>query len=629
MAQNRPPAKSTGSAIRSRLTYAGIVLGIVLFMALNLIAAETLRSARLDLTETRLYSLSEGTRALLEDLDEPLHLRFFLSSALTREAPQLAAYAARVRALLDTYADLAGGAITLETIDPAPFSAEEDRAVGLGVERIQLADGDAAFFGLAATNSTDGQALIPVFTPTREPFLEYDLTRLVAELGQTAKPRLALFDGIGLTGVAGAAEGGQESLRLLRELYEVDVLQGDVDAFADGTRVVVVVHASGLSERTLYTLDQWVLAGGAALLFLDPAAEALANPAPGGPQPAAASDLGPLLDAWGVGFDVSQAVADPTFAIRTVRQLDGREVEVSQPTWLALSADAMDTDDASLSQLSSLILTTAGAFETERDDVALRPLFTASGSAGFVDARGAADPFTDPRDLLIALEPAPEPPILGARLSGSLESAFADGPPAGAPDNDRHRSALEVEANVILVADADLLMDRNWIQQQQLFGQVFAQAFANNGDFLLNAVEQMAGGAALADLRGRAIAYRPFERIDALERAADARYLETEQALLARIQEVETQLRETAPQAADDAALVSAEKLAAAETLRADLLRARAELRDVQFELRRDVKTLETTIVVLLVGVVPALVTLLTLLLVYRRPNAPVPSAGS
>ena len=174
-----------------------------------------------------------------------------------------------------------------------------------------------------------------------------------------------------------------------------------------------------------------------------------------------------------------------------------------------------------------------------------------------------------------------------------------------------------------------MLTDRNWIQQRSIFGAQVPQAVANNGDFFLNAVEQMAGGAALADLRGRAIDWRPLTRIDAMERAAEMQYRATEQALLERISQTETSLRELAPEGEDASALISAEMVAKAEELRADLLAARAELRQVRYELRRDVEALQAGVTTLNVGLVPFVAAVIALFFALRRPkrNLPVKTA--
>src|SRR5215471_7465239 len=183
-----------------RIAIAAALLGAVIFVCVNLISAQVLRSSRIDLTRQHLYSLSHGTRALLADLKEPVRFRLFMSSGLTKQAPQLAAFAARVRSLLDAYVAAANGNIVLEVIDPKSFSEDEDRAVAFGIDALTGANGERLFFGLAATNSTTGRATISVFSPDREAFLEYDLTRLVSELGRRGKPVVALVDELGLAG---------------------------------------------------------------------------------------------------------------------------------------------------------------------------------------------------------------------------------------------------------------------------------------------------------------------------------------------------------------------------------------------------------------------------------------------
>ena len=178
---------------------------------------------------------------------------------------------------------------------------------------------------------------------------------------------------------------------------------------------------------------------------------------------------------------------------------------------------------------------------------------------------------------------------------------------------------------MILVGDADLLMDRNWIQQQSLLGQQIAQAFANNGDFVINAVEQMAGGAALSDLRGRGISWRPFELIQRMEAEADQRFRAKEQQLTQELKDTEQKLAQLprAPEGSVD--VLTPEQVKAIEGFRAQLLTIRSELRDVQFALRRNVDDLKNWITALNVGVVPLVVAIIALLFAMRRPRRPVP----
>jgi ABC-type uncharacterized transport system involved in gliding motility auxiliary subunit len=420
----------------------------------------------------------------------------------------------------------------------------------------------------------------------------------------------------------------------MKQFFDVKPISGDVDKLPDQTRVLMVVHPQNLSERTLYTIDQWVLAGNAAMIFVDPYAESQIGPPGGEPPQNPSSNLEPLFKAWGVKFDSTRAVGDPTYALQTERNIAGRPVVAQNLPWIALRGDALAHDEAILAQLSAVVMTTAGSFETAKDGVALRPLLQASGAAVTLDAATAADRNADPRRLMVGLIRSPKPPVLAARLSGTLDSAFPNGPPkpaaseakpedAKAAGETLKRSAKPI--NVILVGDADMLMDRTWIQQQSLFGQQVAQAFANNGDFVINAIEEMAGGTALADLRGRGVSWRPFEMIQRMEAEADSRYRAKEQELTQQLRDTEQKLSQSPKAAEGSNDVLTPEQLKTIEGFRAQLLGIRSQLRDVQFALRRNVDDLKSWITALNVGVVPVTVAIIVLALALRRPRRPLP----
>ena len=642
-----------------RIALIAMLLAAVIFVCLNIISAQIFRDARVDLTAQHLYSLSQGTRTLLGELKEPVRFRLFLSSGLTKQAPQLAAFAGRVRSLLDSYAAAAKGNIILEVIDPKPFSEEEDNAVAFGIDGFTGVGGERLFFGLAATNSTTGRATIGVFAPDREAFLEYDLTRLVSELGRRGKPVVALLDGLGLAGNPMMRMPEQQVLAQMKQFFDVKALSGEVEKLPDDTRALMVVHPQDLSEKTLYTIDQWVMAGNATMIFVDPYAENQLGPR-GMPSPNPASNLEPLFKAWGVKFDAAKAIGDPDYALETERNVGGRPVASQNLAWMALRGDALARDEAILAQLSAVVMTTAGAFETTKDGVTLRPLVRASSAAVTLDATVAGDRSGDPRRLLVGLTKAPKPPILAARLTGTLDSAYPDGlkkeekkPDEAKADEKKPDQAKEAEkadeskkdeakagdnalkksakpANVILVGDADMLMDRNWIQMHTLFGQQVAQAFANNGDFVINAIEQMAGGAALSDLRGRGVSWRPFELIQRMEAEADSKFRAKEQELTTQLKDTEQKLSQLPKVAEGSNEVLTAEQAKTIEGFRTQLLAIRSQLRDVQFALRRDVDNLKNWVTVLNVGGVPLAVGVIALAFGMwpgRRPLPGKPSA--
>ncbi|MEY3552788.1 MAG: hypothetical protein RL735_1136 [Pseudomonadota bacterium] len=606
----------------ARLVIIAAILGAIVFVCVNIIGANTLRGARIDLTQQKLYSLSAGTQTMVGALAEPIRFRFFMSSGLTREAPQIAAFAARVRAMLDSYVAASKGRIILEIIDPKPYSEEEDRAVAFGISPMQSQQsGDRLFFGLAATNSTTGKATIGSFSPEREAFLEYDLTRLVSELDRKGKAVIAMIDGMNLQGNPQMGMREQQVLVQMKQFFDVQRLQGDVEKLPDNTRVLMVVQPQDLPEKTLYVIDQWVMNGGATLIFVDPHSESQVGPR-GAPPPDTSSNLPKLFEAWGVKFDPKNAVADPGYALQTERMINGRPAQMSNLPWIAVHDEGLRKDDAILAQLSAMVLTTAGSFETSKPGVSLRPLVTASKKAGILPVDSMRERTIDLRTLLVKIEPGPNPPVIAARLSGTLESAFPKAP-EGVTGDSLTKNAKPV--NVILVGDADMLMDRTWIQRRNVLGSEVAQAFANNGDFVVNAVEQMVGGVLLADLRGRGVSWRPFELIQQIEQEANLRYRAKEQSLQEKLKDAEQKLQELGRGAQKGTEVLTREQVQTIEKFRSEVLATREELRATQFALRSEVTSLKNQMIAINVAGVPVLVVIIALFLAYRRRSRSLP----
>ena len=232
--------------------------------------------------------------------------------------------------MLDAYVAASNGHIVLEVIDPRPFSEDEDRAVAYGIQSFQGTGGEQLFFGLAATNSTTGRSTINVFAPDREAFLEYDLTRLVAQLGNRGKPVVALIDGIGLAGSPMTRIPEQQTLAQMRQFFDVKNVPQSGGKIPDDAKVLMVVHPQHLDDATRYEIDQWVLAGKPTIVFVDPFAENQMGPG-GQPMPDASSTLEPLFKAWGVTFDPTKVVGDSTYALQTQRNVGGRAGGDAEP----------------------------------------------------------------------------------------------------------------------------------------------------------------------------------------------------------------------------------------------------------------------------------------------------------
>jgi ABC-type uncharacterized transport system involved in gliding motility auxiliary subunit len=616
-----------------------ILLGLVFVAAVT--ANNTLLSGlRFDLTENNLYTVSPGTRALLTTIQEPINLYFFFSDSETADITPLRNFATRVREMLEEFTAASGENLRLHIIDPIPFSEEEDRASQFGLQSIRLGIGQTLYFGLAGTNSVGEEAIIAIFNPERERFLEYELARMVYSLARPDKVVVGL-----LSGVSMAAGFSPQTQRMTEpwavhnqvgQLFEIRTLGPELVSIDEDINVLWLVHPKSLESSTLYAIDQFILRGGRALIFLDPFAEI--DMAAAGMNPAAlaqgsASNLEPLLSAWGIAFSSSEVIADNQYALsistgpglRPVRHLG----------LLGITGDAMDGEDVIIDGLGNLNLGSAGHFTVIEDStVDFKPLLSSSTEAATLPAI-QVQMLADPETLQDGFTPTGESYVLAARLNGSLMSAFPDGPPTDdeiSPDveGDTQNASVEIltndhlsstnNANVILVGDVDILSDRLWVQRQNFLGQQLVTAFANNGDFVINALDNLSGSAELIGIRARGTYSRPFTRVEELRRNADAEFRQTEQFLQAELAETESRLAELQAARTDQGSLlISDEQQAEVQRFLDQQVRIRQNLRAVQRNLDRSIEQLGAVLQTINTALVPILLTILVLIVASVR----------
>jgi len=628
----------------SRRTYAiaVIVLAAILFVAVNIVSDTWLRSARIDLTEGSLFTVSEGTRATLAKIPEPITLRFFYSRGLAADYAQVRAYAARVRDLLQEYASLSHGKLKVEEIDPVPYTPAEDEAVAYSLTPVPTQDGEQIYFGLAGTNSVDGQLTIPFFNQNREQYLEYDLTSFIYQLSTPAKPKLGLMTNLplesGAGGMMAAMQGNAQPFVIyqqLRENFDLKVLDQDIDRVPADVSTLLIVHPKPLSDKTLYAIDQFVLRGGHAIVFVDPLSELAMSTTNMGPgmQSGATSNLEPLLKAWGVGFDASKVIADGARAQRVRLGQSGQGV-ADYIVWLRLAADNPDGSDFSptdpvTSNLKMLNLATAGAIQPLKGATTkFVPLIRSSAVASLIDSTQVRV-MQQPQDLLRAFEPTGEKYIIAARISGPVKSAYPQGAPGDTALAPHVADAKNID--VIVVADSDIFDDRFWVQVQDVLGQRMAVPTADNAAFVVNAADNMMGSSDLISLRTRARSDRPFTVVQAIKRDAENRFRSEADRLQQSVAEAEGRLRQLQGQGgSDDAAakpgqatskgeMLSPAQQAEVEKFRHQLIQSRAALRDVQANLRADVERLGARLAFINIALVPILVAAFAIGLAWLR----------
>jgi ABC-type uncharacterized transport system involved in gliding motility auxiliary subunit len=621
-----PPAPVRGK--RGFSAALALLLAAILAVGVNMLADRLLARARLDLTENRLYTLSEGTRQVLGGLQDPITLRLFYSRRLGAAIPAYGAYAERVRAMLEEYVSVAGGRVRLEVLDPEPFSETEDRAQALGLQGVPVdQSGEQVYFGLVGSNLLDDERTIPFFQPDRERFLEYDLTRMVWELSNPRRPVLGVLSSLPLNGDPRAMMMRQPGvgqpyvvMNQLRQFYTVRDVPADAQVIEPDVQVLLVAHAQNLSEATLYAIDQFVMRGGRLFAMTDPHSESQASrPSPG--QPPArdtSSSLDRLLNAWGIEAPSDKVVLDQRGAWRVRADPRDRVQAVDYLAWFNVPAAGLNQTEIATAELQQVTVASAGEVR-RRDGAAIEftPLVTSSERSQLVDAaRIRQDP--SPARLLAEFQPGNQAHVIVARLRGPLASAF-QGPPDPPEGTERpadfpaHRARTEGPANLVVANDADILEDRFWVRVQDFFGQQVTTPISDNGAFVINLADTMAGGEALVSLRSRGESLRPFEMVEDIRRGAEAQFRQTERALQDRLEATERRLRELrqgtgGAQAAST--VITPEQRAEIDRAREEIRRTRGELRQVQLELRRDIEGLETRLRILNIIVVPALLTL-------------------
>jgi gliding motility-associatede transport system auxiliary component len=598
-------------ARRKSFAFGSLVVLLFGFIAAVIASNTLLKGVRLDLTENRLYTLSDGTRSLLANLPDPVNLYFFFSEQSSEDIQILRDYANRVSEMLEEFVDESNGTLRLQTIDPVPFSEEEDRAAAFGLTDLAMGTGgDSIYFGLAATNLIGEEGVIALFDPDKEASLEYDLARLIYSLATADKPVVGLLSGVPMSGgFDPQTQQVQQPWVIdqhIQQLFDVRTLDAGLDSIDDDISLLWIVHPVDLPEQTLYAIDQFVLGGGRALIFVDPLAEVAGNDPTGGGA-ASSSDLEPLFSTWGIRFDPTRIVADNRYALSV--SSGGRAVR--HIGVLGLEPEAMAQDEIISAGLADINLSTAGSLSlTDDAKVTLVPLLQSSTDSALMPAPQFQF-LTDPMALLDSFVPDGQEHVLAARIAGPLTTAFPDGPPTSdepsllAPP-EGHLDSAE-DSNLVIVADVDMLSDRLWVQMQRsIFGQQLATPIANNHDFVANAIANLAGSSDLIGLKSRQTFDRPFDRVQRLRREADARFRATEQNLEAELAETERRLGELQSAREDAGSLfMTDEQQEEVERFRQEQLRIRQELRTVQRELDSSIENLGTALKLINIVFIP------------------------
>lgn len=608
----------------------GVLVMLVILVAFNFIAG-ALRM-RLDLTQEKAYTLSDGTRAILKKLDTPVTIRFYCtqSESATPETVFLKSFARKVEDLLTEYRQVAGGKIKIEKYDPQPDSDAEDSARLDGIEPQALAGVDRFYLGLAVKCLDEVQS-IPFLAPNRERLLEYDLARIIVRATNPEKPVIGVMSPLPVFGMPSnpmmqqMGQQGSQPWTIISELkndFSVRRIGMDADKIDDDVKLLVVIAPKDITDKAQYAIDQFIMRGGKLLAFLD--AQCLAdsrqqnqmmmNMGGGG------SSLDKLLKAWGLQFDSSKAVADLKYKM----QLRGRNGEPQEaPAWLGLTADAIDRDDVATSQIDNVWLPLCGAFTgTPQDGLKQTVLLRSSKDSQLVDAMLAN---LSGESTMKEFKPSGVNYNLAIRLTGKFKTAFPDGAPQDAKSEDEKKDEAKPDEpkagdslketrsdnTVVLFGDADLLFDPFTIRRiDSPFGALQMPMNANL-NLAQNIIEQMTGDNNLIAVRSRATLSRPFTRVKEIEAAANKKFQSEIKRLEDSAAEAQRKVNELQAQKQDkdQRFILSPEQRLELEKLRKEEVDTRKRLKQVQKDLRKEVVSLQTRLKWINILAVPLAVT--------------------
>src|SRR5665213_3398745 len=538
---------------------AGVIAMFIVLLAFYVVTCAF--KQRIDLTAEKAYTLSQGTKNILGKLDTRVTIRFYCTQADNAMPAAFKTYAQHIEDLLAEYKQASKGNIIIEKFDPQPDSDAEDSARLNGVEGQPTSPfgGDKIYLGIVV-NMLDEKVALPWLPPDRERLLEYDISRAISRVVNPTPPIIGIMSALPVFGqpsnpmTARMGQNAQEPWAFVTELKkdftvkEVPMTTSKID---DDIKVLMVAHPRDITDTAEYAIDQFILRGGKVLAFLDPHAyfdqkhdqmsQVLG-------ESSGQSSLDKLLKAWGLDMDLNKVVADMTFAGHNPQN------GAVMPTVLMVNKQGVNGDDVVTSQIDNLVFPFAGAFTgTPVAGLKETVLIHSSSQSELVEGMTAS---MGAEQIVKDFKPSNKDYALAVRLTGKFKTAFPDGPPKPAKENDKDKEKEKPETNepqlkesktdglVILVSDTDMLNDNVCVQVREFLGYRMVQPMNGNLNLVQSFVEQLSGDSDLITLRSRASLNRPFTRLKEMEARAGSEWEAKVKELEAKKEETQRKLSE-------------------------------------------------------------------------------------
>jgi ABC-type uncharacterized transport system involved in gliding motility auxiliary subunit len=620
---------------------AGIAAVLVILIAVNVLG--NFLKVRSDLTENKIYTLSPGTKRILDKLDTPVEIRFYYSKDNSSMPVPLRTYAQEIEDLLSEYQQAGHGKIQVVKLDPKPDSDAEDSARLDGVQGQTAAanlTGDRIYLGLAVS-CLDAKTAIPFLSPDRETLLEYDISRAISSVVNPKKAVIGVMSALPVLGRAAnpmmmmQRQRGTDPwvfVQELKENYTVREVPLTADKIDDDISVLLVDYPKGITESAQFAIDQFMLRGGKMVALLDPFSF-VDSQLSGGQQAMMrgetySANLDKLLKAWGLEFTADKIVADPNLATKIQRQTGSVD---SDMTVLSVNGDTINKSDPLGASTSDLLLPFAGAFTgTPASGLKEEVLVSTTPQAGLIDAGTVMLGAEGARKLY---KPGNTPLAMAVRLSGKFKTAFPDGKPAAAasptPTTSPAPSATPTptylkEANnegvAVLIGDSDFAFDQIAGREQQALNQVVFSPTNGNLNLIESSVELLAGDSNLMSIRSRTSANRPFVLVNKMEAAAQDKYQSKIDDLETGLTQARQKLSELqSAKQADQKSVLSPEQQAEIKKFQENEAQIDKQLKQVRKELRQEIDSLQNWLKWVNIALMPVVVTCIGLGLAFLK----------
>ena len=596
------------SALQKNYFLIAIIATVALFLSFNFIINKINFSLGIDFTETKTFTLSEGTKKVIADIQEPIKINFIYSRGLSKNIPVIQNYANQIQGVLNRYADLAGNKIELIVTEPEPYSDEEDYVERYGVQGFPVdQEGSKVYFGMIASNTTDDIEVVEFFDPSKAGTLEKQLTDIIFKLNRSEKPMIGFLSWVDTTPpMMPNNQLGQGEYTILEELsyfYDFEFLDTDVDSF-EGIDLLFVYHPSSIEEKTEYAIEQFILNGGNTVILVDPYFER-------NNHLEKSSDLKTVFKTLNINY-IDQVILDGAQATRLQTQqniTDNTSLQTMlKLNWPEVRGNFINQNENISDGLSLIRLVSPGGLAplNEESSVKYFPILSSSEATMDLPMKDVLDPI----ELINNFKPSGISYDFGVRLTGSAQSNFNN----FESKYENHVSESTQDLNVVVFSDTDFIRNAFWARIQKFLNSTVIEQTSDNGSLITNVLDSMTGYQQFINLRNKETPFRPFVVVQQLQADAEQKYLGQEQELQAQLDQTLNQIRNLSSGREGEEVNLSDEQLEELAIFQLEVENTRKQLREVRRNLSKDIDNLANKINIINTFLIP--ITLIVLMFI-------------